>query len=63
MDFSYDRAYRAQNIKMELESLSQDIIQDLVGEIVPDIETRKARFFQLHNELRTILGKEPRYLK
>lgn len=63
MEFLNDKAYRAQEIKDELNRLSEDIIQDLVGERVPDIETRKSRFFQLHNELRTILGKEPRYLK
>lgn len=63
MDFMYDRAYRAQEIQMELERLSQDIIQDMAGESVPDIEARKMRFFTLHNELRMIMGKDPRILK
>jgi hypothetical protein len=63
MDFDFDKNFDAQRIQAELDKLSQDIIQDMVGEKVPDIESRKARFFQLHNELRKILGKEPRTMK
>lgn len=47
-------------LKAELSKLSEDIIQSQVGEIVPNIEERKTRFIALHNELRSLEGKEPR---
>lgn len=47
-------------INARLFSLSQDIIQVQVGEIIPDINERKQEFIRLHNELRVLLGKEPR---
>ena len=47
-------------IEERLVELTQDIIQSICGEIVPDIEGRKAEFVSLHNELREMLGKEPR---
>lgn len=50
-------------IQQRLTELDQDIVQDLVGEIVPNIEERKAEFVTLHNELRTLLGKEQRLTK
>lgn len=54
---------RAWEIKGRLESLSEDIVQDIAGEVVPNIEERKAEFIELHSELRVLLGKEPRELK
>ena len=49
-------------IQQRLVELDQDIVQDIAGEIVPNIEERKAEFITLHNELRTLLGKEPRQI-
>ena len=37
-------------------------MQSLVGEVVPDIESRRAEFVALHNELRVLEGKEPRLI-
>lgn len=50
-------------LKKELTALSEDIIQNLAGEIVPDIETRKAQFIEVHNQIRTLLDKKPRAIK
>lgn len=54
---------RKYEIQERLTQLDQDIIQDMAGEVVPDIEERKAEFVELHNELRELLGKEPRAVK
>lgn len=54
---------RIKNIKNELTELSYDLIQDITGEIIEDIEDRKERFISLHNELRELLGKEKRQIK
>ena len=45
---------------MELTNLSQDFIQLQLGAVFEDLEQRKERFKTLHNELRQLLGKEPR---
>lgn len=50
-------------IKNRLNELNYDIVQDVAGEIVPNIEERKARFIELHNELRLLLGKDKRDIK
>lgn len=54
---------RIYEIQQRLVELDQDIVQDIAGEVVPNIEERKAEFVTLHNELRTLLGKEQRELK
>lgn len=54
---------RIAEIQARLTELDHDIVQDIVGEIVPNIEERKAEFVALHNELRTLLGKKQRKLK
>lgn len=54
---------RIEEIKPRLDALSQDIVQDAVGEIVPDIENRKSEFVRLHNELRVLMGLEAREIK
>ena len=51
---------RISEIKLRLEQLSQDLIQAQAGAVFEDLEERKAEFQELHNELRTLLGKEPR---
>lgn len=51
---------RIAEIKPRLEQLSQDLIQAQAGAVFEDLEERKAEFQKLHNELRTLLGKEPR---
>lgn len=57
------REQRKSELKAELSKLSEDIIQAQAGEVVPNIEERKARFITLHNELRELEGKEPREIK
>ena len=47
-------------IQTRLNELSQDFVQVLAGAEFDDIEERKAEFQRLHNELRGLLGKEPR---
>ena len=54
---------RIAEIQARLTELDHDIVQDIAGEIVPNIEERKAEFVTLHNELRTLLGKEQRITK
>ena len=51
---------RIDEIKPRLEQLSQDLIQAQAGAVFEDLEERKAEFKSLHNELRVLLGKEPR---
>ena len=51
---------RIKNIIARLNSLSQDLIQAQAGAVFEDLEERKAEFQALHNELRSLLGKEPR---
>lgn len=51
---------RIAEIKPRLEQLSQDLIQAQAGAVFDDLEERKAEFQELHNELRILLGKEPR---
>lgn len=47
-------------IKTRLEQLSQDIVQSLAGAEFEDMAERQKEFQTLHNELRVLLGKEPR---
>lgn len=54
---------RITEIQARLTELDHDIVQDIAGEVVPNIEERKAEFVTLHNELRTLLGKEQRLTK
>jgi hypothetical protein len=51
---------RACEIRKRMEQLSQDFIQHWAGAQISDIEERKVEFATLHNELRSIMGKEPR---
>ena len=51
---------RIAEIKPRLEQLSQDLIQAHAGAVFEDLEERKLEFQTLHNELRILLGKEPR---
>lgn len=51
---------RASEIRKRLDQLSQDFIQAWAGAQIYDLEDRKTEFAALHNELRSILGKEPR---
>lgn len=57
------KAQKVWEIKQRLNELDEDIVQDIAGEVVPEIDLRKAEFIELHNELRTLLGKEPRAVK
>lgn len=51
---------RISEIKARLTELTKDFAQAQAGLIVPDIEQRKTEFVTLHNELRALLGLEPR---
>ena len=51
---------RIAEIKPRLEQLSQDIVQSLAGAEFEDLAERQKEFKTLHNELRVLLGKEPR---
>lgn len=51
---------RMAEIKSRLEQLSQDLIQAQAGAVFADLEERRLEFKTLHNELRVLLGKEPR---
>ena len=51
---------RKVEIQTRLNELNQDFVQVLAGAVIDDIEERRKEFQTLHNELRTLLGKEPR---
>lgn len=55
-----ERNNRISDIKARLSQLSEDFVQSLAGAVIADIEDRKKEFSELHNELRTIMGKTPR---
>lgn len=48
------------SIQSRLNELSQDFVQESLGAEFTDLEDRKEEFRTLHNELRTLLGKEQR---
>lgn len=52
-----------EKVEIKQEKSLDEIEQETVGEIVPNIEERKAEFVTLHNELRVLLGKEQRLTK
>ena len=54
---------RIVEIKQQLEELTKDFIQYYLGATIENIEERKAKFISLHNELRELLGKQPRIYK
>lgn len=54
---------RINEIKELLTELNYDFIQYFSGEDIEDIEERKQRFIELHNELRSLLGKEERKIR
>lgn len=49
--------------KRMLSKLTEDIVQYVAGEDVPNIEERKAEFIRIHNEVRAYEGKEKRNIK
>lgn len=50
-------------LKQKLREYSEDIVQDLAGEVVPNIEERKSEFMKSHDMLRLLLGKSVRTKK
>lgn len=51
-------------IKKQLQKYTEDFIQESIGAVIPNIETKKIEFINLHNRLRTLEGKEARvYIK
>lgn len=59
----FEIAKKISENKIRLSMLSQDIIQALAGETVPELSERKEEFIQLHNEVRILEGKEPRAIE
>lgn len=53
-------AIRKEEIRTRLNKLSQDFVQVYLGAEFHDLEERKLEFKTLHNELRALLGKNPR---
>lgn len=51
---------RLSEIQQRLNDLSQDFVQADLGAVFEDLEQRKNEFRTLHNEMRILLGKEPR---
>ena len=47
------------NLK-RMDELSKDFIQAYLGASIPNIDIKKQEFVRLHNEVRTLQGKEPR---
>lgn len=54
------RSIRIAEIKKRLSALSEDFIQSFAGAYIEDIGERKKEFANLHNELRSYLGKSQR---
>lgn len=51
---------RLSQLKLRLQELSEDIVQIQCGAVFEDADDRKAEFREVHNEIRRIIGKEPR---
>ena len=49
--------------KVRLEELRKDIVQEIAGLIVDNIEDKKFEYRTLLNEVRILQGKEPRQIK
>lgn len=43
-----------------MDELSKDFIQAYLGASIPNLDIKKQEFVRLHNEVRTLQGKEPR---
>lgn len=43
-----------------MNELSKDFVQYSIGASIPDIDVKKQEFIRLHNEVRSLSGKEPR---
>lgn len=54
---------RIAEIKQRLDELNKDFIQYYLGAVIENIEDKKIEFISLHNELRELIGKEPRIYK
>jgi len=50
-------------LKRELSELSHDIMQDLFGQLVTDLENRKSRAREVHNQIRQLEEKVSRESK
>ena len=51
---------RITEIQVILDNLDKDFRQADLGAVFEDLKERKVEFIKLHNELRTLQGKEPR---
>lgn len=55
-----DNANKISSNLKRMDELSKDFIQAYVGASIPDIDIKKQEFVRLHNEVRSLTGKEPR---
>ncbi len=51
---------RKAELKKILRTISEDIVQELIGAVIPDIDNKKEQFISAHTELRELEGKSPR---
>ena len=59
-EFEFEKQKQLTEIDNELTELNKDFIQELCGAVILNIEEKKSRFRELHNEKRKLLGLEPR---
>jgi ferritin-like protein len=52
-----------EELQSRLDDLHKDLVQDLAGEVVPNLKERKKEFVVVHNRIRELQGKLPRELK
>lgn len=58
---NYETNYqKIQTNLRRMEELSKDFIQDYLGATITNLDIKKQEFVRLHNEVRTLQGKEPR---
>lgn len=50
-------------LKSRLEELRKDIVQDIAGLFIEDIDARKEEYREILNKVRIMQGKTPRSLK
>lgn len=59
---SLEKGEKYRENKEKLSRLAEDLVQSMAGELVPELEERKAEFIRIHNEVRAYEGKGKREL-
>ena len=60
LEAEVERGLAIDTKKVRLEELRKDIVQDVAGLIIPNIEEKKAEYRTILNEVRVLQGKQPR---